>query len=340
MAKPEAVLQQQAETSQVRTSLQPWQQRGLWYQALARFIGLTERDFFYLGSDADTPGQWELALYSDVHGQQTKSLSNYYSCALGPTPPANATQWRQCFQQLTEHLPKCRQLQLEPVNASALELLRAARLPGWGLMALPISQNWQASTTDYWSKRNSQLRHTIARKKKKLDQLGATICITTQINASLLQAYWQVYQRSWKPAEPTPDFINHLLQQGSDEGTLRLGVLYIAEQPIAVQCWLVADGVAAIYKLAQDQQFDALSPGTVLTAAMVDYVMNEDQVHTLDFLTGDDPYKAQWMDSCSPLYQVTAFRLNNPISLTQLAVRRCKIWLLQLWSKLKTKESS
>lgn len=334
MAEPEAAPQQQADASQAMTSLQPWQQRGLWYQALARFVGLAESDYFYLQAESDTPGCWQLALYSDDHGLQAKSLSNYYSCALGPTPPATPAQWQQCFQRLTTHLPKCRQLQLEPVSATELSLLKDAQIPGWGLLAVPISQNWQASTADYWSKRSSQLRHTIARKKKKLDQLGATISISTVISEPLQQHYWQVYQRSWKLAEPTPDFINQLLQQASSQGTLRLGVLYIAEQPVAVQCWLVAGGVAAIYKLAQDQQFDALSPGTVLTAAMADYVMAQDQVHILDFLTGDDAYKAQWMDSCSPLYRVTAFRLNNPKALLQYMVQRLKTRLQQLRSKL------
>ncbi len=334
MAEPEAAPQQQTDANQATASQQPWQQHGLWYQALAQFVGLAEGDYFYLQSESDAPGRWQLALYSDNQGQQAKSLSNYYSCALGPLPPANAAQWQQCFQRLSEHLPKCRQLQLEPVSATELSLLQDAQIPGWGLITLPISQNWQASTADYWSKRSSQLRHTIARKKKKLDQLGTTTSISTVISEPLQQHYWQVYQRSWKPAEPTPDFINQLLQQASSQGTLRLGVLYIAEQPVAVQCWLVAGGVAAIYKLAQDQQFDALSPGTVLTAAMADYVMAQDQVHTLDFLTGDDAYKAQWMDSCSPLYRVTAFRLNNPKALLQYMVQRLKTRLQQLRSKL------
>jgi hypothetical protein len=340
MAEPEVTAlstPQARDGAATRAILMPWQQPGLWYQAMAQFVGLTERDFFYLESGEDAPGQWELALYSDVHGKNTKSLSNYYSCALGPRPPANAAHWRQCFQRLSAYLPKCRQLQLEPLNASELALLRAARLPGWGLIALPISQNWQASTTNYWSKRSSQLRHTIARKKKKLDQLGALINISTVISESLQQHYWQVYQRSWKPAEPTADFINQLLQQASSQGTLRLGVLCIAEQPIAVQCWLVADGVAAIYKLAQDKQFDSLSPGTVLTAALADYVMTQDKVHTLDFLTGDDAYKAQWMDSCSTLYRVTVFRLNNLKALAQYAVQCLKICLQQLRTKVKPK---
>lgn len=342
MAEPEVQTKHQTCTDvavETNTILQPWQRPGPWYQALANFVGLNWQHCFYLQNETenDAKERWQLALYVEHSGRRAKSLSNYYSCALGPTPPANETQWRQCFQQLRELQPQCSQLQLEPVSATELGALRCANIPGWGLIARPISQNWQASTADYWKQRSSQLRHTIARKKKKLDQLGAVISISTQISEPLQQAYWQVYQRSWKPAEPTPDFINQLLQQSSDEGTLRLGVLYIAEQPIAVQCWLVADGVAAIYKLAQDQQFDALSPGTVLTAALADYVMTQDQVHTLDFLTGDDAYKAQWMDSCSPLYRVTAFRLNNLTALSQYALLCLKTWLQQLRTKVKPK---
>lgn len=305
----------------------PWQRQGSWYQALMRCLNISDQAFFYLPDTADS---WQLALYSDDSGTCAKSLSNYYSCALGPHAPLTAEQWQQCFYRLVQHLPQCRQLQLEPVSVTELSMLKASKIAGWRLIVEAISHNWQASTADYWSKRSSQLRNTIARKRKKLEQLGAVIQISGEIDASLQQHYWRVYQRSWKPQEPSPDFINQLLQQASTEGSLRFGVLTIGEEPVAVQCWLVAGGVAAIYKLAQDQQFDTLSPGTVLTAAMVDYVMTHDKVHTIDFLTGNDSYKAQWMDQCKPLYRVSAFRLSSPSALLRYLVLMAKDMLKRL----------
>lgn len=308
-------------------SLMPWQSAGPWYDALASFLGLSRQQYFYL---QPTDNSWQLALYQTAEGTRCQSLSNYYSCALGPLAPAGPWQWEQCFSLLRAQHPACSRLQLEPLTDVQLNDLRHARLTGWGLISTVVSHNWSATTTNYWQQRQSQLRHTIRRKQKKLAALGSVPVIHTKLTAELQDYYWQVYQHSWKPQEPAPDFINQLLQQASAEGTLRLGLLMLDGKPVAVQCWLVANGVAAIYKLAQDKAYDALSPGTVLTAALVDYVIQHDGVSTLDFLTGNDAYKSQWMDLCRPLYQVQAFRLSRPSALLTFIWRTVKTKLQKL----------
>jgi hypothetical protein len=169
------------------------------------------------------------------------------------------------------------------------------------------SHNWTAglkrqpdALADYWQKRSSLLKNTIKRRQKKLLAAGASWQIYHQIDAGLRDDYWRVYEHSWKSAEGCPEFINWLLDYASTEGSLRLGVLRMDNQAIACQLWLVQEQHAAIYKLAQDERYDAWSPGTVLTAAMIDAVLQHDQVVHIDFLTGNDRYKAQWMDAVQP----------------------------------------
>jgi len=48
-----------------------------------------------------------------------------------------------------------------------------------------------------------------------------------------------------------------------------------------------------VLKLAHDDAFRALSPGTVLTAHMIRLLLDEG-ASTLDFGRGDDGYKASW----------------------------------------------
>jgi CelD/BcsL family acetyltransferase involved in cellulose biosynthesis len=65
---------------------------------------------------------------------------------------------------------------------------------------------------------------------------------------------------------------------------------------VAAQVWLVSGGKANIFKLAYVQGYEKLSTGSVLTAELMRHVMDVDRVHEVDFLSGDDAYKADWMD--------------------------------------------
>lgn len=67
-------------------------------------------------------------------------------------------------------------------------------------------------------------------------------------------------------------------------------------RPVAAQFWTVEAGTAWIHKLAHRQDADHLSAGSVLTAALMEQVIDRDGVALVDFGTGDDPYKAGWMD--------------------------------------------
>lgn len=331
----EADKPQRVPEMQHRHSALPWLQPAPWYQNLALFMGLSESQCFMLQAvqPSGMPVQWQLALYSSACGRQINSLSNYYSPALGPDAPGQPADWQQLFADVANKYPAVRRLQLQPLTAGQQQQLQQLQVPGWGFFFNHYSDNWTARAANYWQQRPSQLRNTIRRKRLKLAAEGARIDISQQATPELVAAYWQVYQHSWKPAEPKTDFIDALLANASHQQSLRLGVLWLHGRPVAAQCWLVADGVAAIYKLAQDQSFDHYSPGTVLTAALLDHVLGIDQVHTIDFLTGDDPYKAQWMDTKTSLYQLQAYRLNQPAALLQFALLRLKAGMRLAWQR-------
>ena len=58
------------------------------------------------------------------------------------------------------------------------------------------------------------------------------------------------------------------------------------------------------------------SPGTILSHAMFRHVIDQDRVDVIDFGTGNDPYKADWMDASAPLDTIKMF---NPRTLAGLA---------------------
>ena len=89
-----------------------------------------------------------------------------------------------------------------------------------------------------------------------------------------------------------------------------------ADTPIAAQLWLVRGGRALIYKLAYDEEYKRFSAGSVLTAELMRHAIDVDRVDDIDYLTGDDAYKADWMSQRRERLGMVAF---DPITVRGLA---------------------
>jgi hypothetical protein len=172
----------------------------------------------------------------------------------------------------------------------------------------------------YFAGLPSKLRNTIVRARKKLEKAGAwSIEIHTEAGSGLTGAiadFEKVYGQSWKHEEPFPDFIGGLCRTAATNGWLRLGVLKLAGEPIASQLWLTKDGHALIYKLAYVEAYKGLSAGSVLSAALMQHAIEVDHAHEIDYLTGDDAYKRDWMSHRRERLGIIAF---NPLTLRGLA---------------------
>jgi CelD/BcsL family acetyltransferase involved in cellulose biosynthesis len=74
----------------------------------------------------------------------------------------------------------------------------------------------------------------------------------------------------------------------------------------------VEGGTAFIHKLAYVEAAKPLSPGTSLSAALFETVIDHDRVSHIDFGTGDDPYKRDWMDQQRPRWRLVAMDPRRP----------------------------
>lgn len=153
------------------------------------------------------------------------------------------------------------------------------------------------SFEDYMDARPSRVRNTISRKQRKLArEHGYDIRLYT--GAELQQAladYNRVYDASWKARELHAGFIEGLARRLAAQGWLRIAVLYIGNRPAAAQYWFVANGKASIFKLAYDESWKHYSPGSILIHYLMEQVIHNDHVVEIDFLTGNDAYKSDWM---------------------------------------------
>ncbi len=268
-----------------------------------------------------------LRMEPGLAGKRLNSLSNFYTTLYEPLLDAevSASELASLFKRLRRDFPAYRSLMLAPMDTSSAShrTLRAAlRRAGMvsfdffvhGNWYLPVTGNWP----DYLASRTGGLRSTIKRMEKKFAAAGGTIALLrdTADLPTAISAYEAVYQASWKKQEPFPDFMPGLLETYAASGELRLGLAWLGDKPIAAQLWIVANGRAHIYKVAYDEAYKSYSPGTLVTAMLMQHAIDVDQVREVDYLIGDDPYKATWMSARRERRGIVAY---NPRSLPGLA---------------------
>jgi hypothetical protein len=196
-------------------------------------------------------------------------------------------------------------LRLEPVaeNDSSLQSLQLAlESSGFSCHRYFRFYNWihrtQGQTfSHYMAARPSRVRNTIARKQRRLERdhdFHVRLYTLDDLPQGMAD-YHAVYQASWKANEQFGGFVDGLARSLSAPGWLRLAVLYIEEQPVAAQFWFVAHRKASIFKLAYDEAWKQYSPGSILTRFLMEHVIDVDRVEEIDFLTGNDAYKQDWM---------------------------------------------
>jgi CelD/BcsL family acetyltransferase involved in cellulose biosynthesis len=195
-----------------------------------------------------------------------------------------------------------------------LEALRAAGMPSFqfycfGNWFLQVEGDWAA----YLKGRSGTLRSTIKRMTRKFtDDGGTTELLLNEADIERgMAAYNRTYAASWKKPEPFQDFVPGLARTCGQRGWLRLGLAWLNGEPVAAQLWIVANGKADIYKVAYDEKYKAYAPGTLLTAMLLEHVIEKDHVTEVDFLIGDDPYKKTWMSHRRERWGIVAY---NPKS--------------------------
>jgi len=210
-----------------------------------------------------------------------------------------------CLAQGLSQLP-IKGLLLEPVAADDIRfgsLQDALETAGFTCERSFRQYNWVhrlqgQSYKEYMAERPARLRNTIARKRRKLERergCEMRLFIGEDVPRAMSD-YNLVYSASWKQSEVgNADFLNCFMAAFSQAGWTRLGILYVKGQPVAAQIWFVRHGKASIFRLVYDQAWSQYSPGSILTAFMMEQVIDTDRVEEIDFLVGNDAYKQDWM---------------------------------------------
>lgn len=298
-----------------------------WYENFVRFIckEKNERIEFVCISDINKGAVLILPLWfqlETINGVRTKvlsSLTNYYSpnyCFIGdPSKLTEAEMASLTLKYLNSVRSEWDLVLLSPLYNKTKDALISAQ------KSIPVRIEFFTKTENlflhvngsfenYLSELPKKTYNTLKRKQKKLDK---EVCWNVNLyseNIDLqreLSKYHEVYRESWKVDEPFDGFIDGLASYMANDAALRLGILEIEEEPVAAQIWFVKNKTAYIYKLAYKSNFRKYSPGTVLLAKMIERAIDIDNVEIIDFLTGDDAYKYDWMNHSQTLYGMQIF---------------------------------
>ena len=291
--------------------------RAEWYALLAE-TGLTP--LIAIASDADSTA----ALALTENAGRITPLRNWYSFTwrqLAPEGDAGDRLLEAIARQLRS---RGWRVTLEPVpgeDGSAERLARAFRAAGWQVAVMQCDTNHVLavggrSFDAYWQTRPGRLRTTLKRKAKQVETQ-----VLTRFDPALWADYEAIYAASWKPAEDQPAMLRAFAEAEGAAGRLRFGVARAEGHTVAAQCWTVENGIAYIHKLAHLESHRHLSAGTTLSAAMFSHVIDIDTVDMIDFGTGDESYKADWMESVRPRFRIDCLDPAQPRAWPPLAKR-------------------
>ena len=260
----------------------------------------------------------------------THLYSSLYSLLL---TGQNQQEILQCLAQGLDHMP-IESLRLEPVaedDRNVQMLQQAMEAMGYQCHHHFRFYNWiyrvHGQTFEaYMASRPSRVQNTIARKQRKLKlEHGYEIRLYT--DQSLQQAladYSAVYRSSWKAFEQFDEFIEGLAYSLSAAGWLRLAILYIEDKPAAAHFWFVVHGRASIFKLVYDEAWKQYSPGSIMISYLMEHVIEIDKVEEIDFLTGNDAYKQDWMSERRKRWAVSFYKANKPRGMIERLINPLK----------------
>ena len=243
--------------------------------------------------------------------RRLEALANWYSFRIRPIISPGADGDAMLYAMARDLVGEAPHIVLAPLPDEGGETTRLAaafRRAGWMVFRRQCDINHYLrvqgrSYAGFLEGRPGPLRTTLKRKAAKV-----SITIETQFNAESWRSYEAIYAQSWKPEEGSPSFLRRFAEAEGAAGRLRLGIAKAGNEAVAAQFWTVEAGTAFIHKLAHSESAKSLSPGTTLSAALFEHVIDRDQVALVDFGTGDDSYKRDWMEEVRPRYRLEMFR--------------------------------
>ncbi len=285
------------------------------FDRLAWWQGLAEECVLFPVIAVARNGNDRAALAMARKGRSLKALANWYSFRIQPIVSVGSdgnALLDAMARDLTGEAPHIELAPLPDEGGETTRLAAAFKRAGWLTFRSQCDVNHilnvnGRSYREFLESRPGAVRTTLKRKASKVQ-----ITVENYFKLDSWAIYEAIYAKSWKPEEGSPAFLRRFAAEEGAAGRLRLGIARAGGEAVAAQFWTVEGGTAFIHKLAHTEESKPLSAGTSLTAALFEHVMDRDKVSVIDFGTGNDAYKRDWMEEVRPRYRLEMYRPAYP----------------------------
>jgi CelD/BcsL family acetyltransferase involved in cellulose biosynthesis len=157
--------------------------------------------------------------------------------------------------------------------------------------------NIKFSGDDYLSSRSNNIKKEIKRRTKRLQEEGIVNFVIGDAETDFdkyNEIYHIVRSKSWKHAESDINFLTEFRKWAMEKGLLKFSFLYVNDSPISCHIRLISNNTAYLLDSVYDQSYKKYSPTTLLRAMLMKYIIERENVTTIDTIRGDETYKIEW----------------------------------------------
>jgi hypothetical protein len=204
-------------------------------------------------------------------------------------------------------------------NVDSLEYIRTARI------------TLNSTFEEYWKTRGSNLRHNLARRRRRLAEKGYktelhTLRMPEQVAAAITE-FGRLEAKGWKGREGTAvaehnaqgHFYREILEKFCARGQGIIYQLRLNDQVAASDLCLVHKGMIVVLKTAYDEELNDFSPAFLMREDAMRDLYADKQMRLIEFYGRVMDWHMRWTDEIRTLYHLTCYRHSWVRSLRKLA---------------------
>ncbi len=151
-----------------------------------------------------------------------------------------------------------------------------------------------------WNQQAPISRRELGRKRRRLDEAGASIRYTRDLDDPSLERAMAIHTAHWARRgesgsfadERRRDFLRRLMRDGP---ALHCASLWIGTDLLSYRLGPIDDKTYYDWNTGTDPEARRYSPGLVLLDALIARLSMTERVRTIDFLRGEEDYKRAWL---------------------------------------------
>jgi len=178
----------------------------------------------------------------------------------------------------------------------------------------------QGTFEEYWKARGNNLRHNLARRRRRLTEKGYSMELLEIRSASDVAAaiseYGLLESRGWKGREGTAvtdenaqgHFYREVFEHFCERGEAVIYQLRFNGKVAASDLCLVRDGMIVILKTAYDEELNDFSPAFLMREEEMKKLFEATNLRVVEFYGRVMEWHTRWSEEIRTLYHVNCFR--------------------------------